>query len=96
MRSLSGASLAFVAVLALGSFTSAVGCAKVGELQAKKAFKAANAAYQQQDYKKAAELYEETVDGRPQPEPAPTSSSATATTTSTSRARRATPPTTRC
>ena len=29
---------------------------KVGEMQAKKAFKDANAAYQQQDYKKAAEL----------------------------------------
>ena len=40
--------------------TSTVGCAKVGELKAKKAFKAANQAYQQQDYKKAAELYEET------------------------------------
>ena len=53
-----------VAMLALGSFASTVGCAKVGEMQAKKAFKAANAAYQQQDYKKAAELYEETIAGR--------------------------------
>jgi hypothetical protein len=57
MRSLSGASLACVAVLALGSFTSTVGCAKVGEIQSKKAFKAANAAYQQQDYKKATDFY---------------------------------------
>lgn len=65
MRSLSGASLTFVAVLALGSFTSTVGCAKVGEIQAKKAFKSANAAYQQQDYKKAAELYEQTVAADP-------------------------------
>ena len=30
-------------MLALGSFTSTVGCAKVGEIQSKKAFKAANA-----------------------------------------------------
>ena len=64
MRSLSGASLACVAVLALGSFTAA-GCAKVGEIQAKKAFKAANAAYQQQDYKKAADLYEQTIQADP-------------------------------
>ena len=61
MRSLSGASLACVAVLALGSFTSTVGCAKVGEIQSKKAFKAANAAYQQQDYKRASEFYEQTM-----------------------------------
>ena len=65
MRSLSGASLGCVAVLALGSFTSTVGCAKVGEIQAKKAFKAANAAYQQQDYKKASDLYEQTVAADP-------------------------------
>jgi len=64
MRSLSGASLACVAVLALGSFTAA-GCAKVGEIQAKKAFKAANAAYQQQDYKKASDLYEQTIQADP-------------------------------
>jgi tetratricopeptide (TPR) repeat protein len=65
MRSLSRASLAFVAVLALGSVTSTVGCAKVGEIQAKKAFKSANAAYQQQDYKKASDLYEQTVAADP-------------------------------
>ena len=65
MRSLSGASLGCVAVLALGSFTSTVGCAKVGEIQGKKAFKAANAAYQQQDYKKASEYYEQTVAAAP-------------------------------
>src|SRR3954470_7666052 len=64
MRSLSGASLGCVAVLALGSFTAA-GCAKVGEIQAKKAFKAANAAYQQQDYKKASDLYEQTIAAAP-------------------------------
>ena len=65
MRSLSGASLGCVAMLALGSLTSTVGCAKVGEIQSKKAFKAANAAYQQQDYKKAAEFYEETIAAAP-------------------------------
>jgi len=65
MRSLSGASLAVAAMLALGSLTSTVGCAKVGEIKAKKAFKSANQAYQQQDYKKAADLYEETVAADP-------------------------------
>lgn len=65
MRSLSGASLTFVAVLALGSLTSSVGCAKVGEIQSRKAFKSANAAYQQQDYKKALEFYEEAVAAAP-------------------------------
>ena len=50
-------------------------------------------AYQQQDYKKAAELYEQTIAAAPETQrlTRPTSSSATATTTSTSRARRATP-----
>jgi tetratricopeptide (TPR) repeat protein len=60
MRALSGASLA-VAILAL----TAVGCARVGQLQAMKAFKAANTAYQQQDYKKASDLYEEAVAADP-------------------------------
>src|SRR5580704_30917 len=64
MRSLSGASLAVVSVLALGSVAT-VGCAKVGEIKAKKSFKAANAAYQQQDYKKAVELYTDTVEDDP-------------------------------
>jgi tetratricopeptide (TPR) repeat protein len=65
MRSFSGASLGCVAVLALGSLASTVGCAKVGEIQAKKAFKSANAAYQQQDYKKASDLYEQTIAADP-------------------------------
>jgi tetratricopeptide (TPR) repeat protein len=52
-------------MLALGSLTSTVGCAKVGEIKAKKAFKSANQAYQQQDYKKAGDLYEETVAADP-------------------------------
>jgi len=66
MRSLSGASLAIVAMLALG----AVGCAKVGELKSMKAFKGANQAYQQQDYKKASALYEEAVASAPESRPA--------------------------
>jgi tetratricopeptide (TPR) repeat protein len=61
MRSLSGASVALAAMLGL----AAVGCGKVGELKAKKAFKNANQAYQAQDYKKAADLYEETVASDP-------------------------------
>ena len=63
MRSLSGASTTIVAVLAIGSFAS--GCAKVGEIKAKKAFKSANQAYQAQDYKKAAGFYEEAVAADP-------------------------------
>jgi len=66
MRSLAGASLAVVAMLALG----AVGCAKVGELKSMKAFKSANQAYQQQDYKKASQLYEEAVASAPDSRPA--------------------------
>jgi tetratricopeptide (TPR) repeat protein len=65
MRSLSGASLLVVAVLAFGAFAS-VGCGKVGEIKARKAFKSANQAYQAQDYKKAAALYEETVAADPE------------------------------
>jgi tetratricopeptide (TPR) repeat protein len=64
MRSFSGASLAVVSVLALGSVAT-FGCGKVGEIKAKKAFKDANAAYQQQDYKKAVDLYTETVEADP-------------------------------
>jgi tetratricopeptide (TPR) repeat protein len=63
MRSLSGASLAVVAALAL-SFTPA--CGKVGELKAMKSFKAGNQAYQGQDFKKAAQLYEETIQAAPE------------------------------
>src|SRR3954465_15303287 len=69
MRCLSGASLTLAAVLAFGSFSS-VGCAKVGEIKAKKAFKSANQAYQAQDYKKAAGFYEEAVAADPELAPA--------------------------
>ncbi len=64
MRAFSGASLLVGVMLAYGSLAS-IGCAKVGEIKAKKAFKAANQAYQAQDYKKAAGLYEETVAADP-------------------------------
>jgi tetratricopeptide (TPR) repeat protein len=62
MRSLSGASLAVTAMVALSVLP---GCAKVGQLKALKSLKAANAAYKQQDYKAASELYEETVQADP-------------------------------
>jgi tetratricopeptide (TPR) repeat protein len=57
MRALSGSSL----TLGILGLAAAVGCSQVGAVQARRDFKAANAAYQQQDYKKAAELYEATL-----------------------------------
>ena len=63
--SLSGASLALAAMLALGAAASTAGCGKVGELKAKKSFKEANQAYQQQDYAKAAALYENAIASAP-------------------------------
>ena len=63
MRSLSGASLAAVAMLTLGSFTAA--CGQVNVIKARKAFKTANQSYQAQDYKKAAESYEEAIAADP-------------------------------
>ena len=62
MRSFSGASLAVTVLLALSVLP---GCGKVGQLKAMKALKAANAAYKQQDYKVASDLYEETVQADP-------------------------------
>jgi tetratricopeptide (TPR) repeat protein len=61
MRSFTGAPLVVAAMLAVAT----AGCAKVGQLKAMKSFKEANQAYQQQDYKKAAELYEQTVQADP-------------------------------
>ena len=69
MRALSGASLA----LAMLALSATVGCSQVGMVQAKRSFKAANAAYQQQDYKKAADLYEETLKEDPDLSVKPTS-----------------------
>ncbi len=68
MRSLTGAPSArlraTIAVLALGTFV-AVGCAKVGKVQAMRSLKEANKAYQSQDYKKAADLYAEAISQAP-------------------------------
>jgi tetratricopeptide (TPR) repeat protein len=44
---------------------SSVGCARINELKAMKAFKDANQAYQHQDYKKSAELYEDALKANP-------------------------------
>ena len=57
MRALSGASL----TLGILGLAATIGCSQVGMVQARRDFKAANAAYQHQDYKKAAELYEQTL-----------------------------------
>jgi len=69
MRSFTGASLVVKAAVALSlvsvSGLGLPGCAKVGQLKAMKSFKAANQAYQQQDYRKAAQLYEEAVTADP-------------------------------
>src|SRR5215467_503097 len=62
MRAFSGASLAVAATVALSSVTA---CAGVGTLKAMKSFKEANQAYQQADYKKAADLYEATITAAP-------------------------------
>lgn len=62
MRSITGASLVVAAMLAV---SATVGCGKVGQLKAMKSFKEANQAYQQQDYKKAAGLYQDVVAADP-------------------------------
>jgi len=62
MRALSGASLVTGAVLAL---SMSVGCAQVGQVQAQRAFKQANQAYQSQDYERSSKLYEETIANDP-------------------------------
>jgi tetratricopeptide (TPR) repeat protein len=73
MRSFSGTLLpvaalskmsATVAILGLAT-VSAAGCGKVNQLKGAKAYKAANQAYQSQDYKTAAELYKTTVEAAP-------------------------------
>jgi tetratricopeptide (TPR) repeat protein len=57
-------------VLALGAFVATMGCAKVGEIKSMRAFKAANQAYQQQDYKKSSQLYEDAIKAAPDTRPA--------------------------
>jgi tetratricopeptide (TPR) repeat protein len=61
MRLVSGLSLTVAAALVL----AAVGCGKMGELKARKNYKEANQAYAQQDYKRASELYELTLQADP-------------------------------
>ena len=53
-------------VVLAGFALSLTACGQVGKLQAKKAFKEANTFYQQQEYKKAAERYEEAVKADPE------------------------------
>jgi predicted Zn-dependent protease len=67
MRSFSGTSLPPVAVAALATAITimAVGCGQVQGLKGRKAYKDANAAYQTQDYKKAADLYKTTIEADP-------------------------------
>jgi len=48
-------------VLVAGLSMALAGCSQVGGLKAKMAFKDANSLYQQQDYRKAAEKYEEAL-----------------------------------
>src|SRR2546426_1169702 len=55
------AAWALVGMVGFGMVISAAGCARVGQLKAMKAFKEANQAYQQQDYKKTADPYQTTV-----------------------------------
>jgi predicted Zn-dependent protease len=67
MRSFSGMSLPLVAVTALATTITlaAAGCGQVSQLKGRKSYKDANTAYQAQDYKKAADLYQATVDADP-------------------------------
>src|SRR5438105_3187912 len=53
------------AAVAIVTVVGFPGCAKYGQLKAMKAFKAANQAYAQQDYKKASTLYEEVLQEDP-------------------------------
>jgi tetratricopeptide (TPR) repeat protein len=57
--------VASLAIL-LALVTAPVGCSQYGKLQAKKAFKEANALYAQQEYKRAAVLYEEVITADPE------------------------------
>jgi predicted Zn-dependent protease len=62
MRAFSGASLGLAAMLTLSSATA---CTQVGQIQAMRAFKQANQAYQAQDYAAASKLYEEALSRDP-------------------------------
>jgi tetratricopeptide (TPR) repeat protein len=62
MRKFSNAT---VLALVAGASLSLVGCGKVGELKARMAFKDANVLYQAQDYRRAAQKYEEAIAADP-------------------------------
>jgi tetratricopeptide (TPR) repeat protein len=57
--------VASLAIL-LALTTSLVGCSQYGKLRAKKAFKEANTQYSQQEYKRAAALYEQVIAADPE------------------------------
>jgi tetratricopeptide (TPR) repeat protein len=61
MRTLPSGRLAVAILMA----AMAVGCSRFAQLQAARAVKAANQAYQRQDYKEAAELYEQAIQANP-------------------------------
>jgi tetratricopeptide (TPR) repeat protein len=65
MRAFSGSSTGLATLVALSTVSAAVGCTQVGVVQARRDFKAANAAYAQQDYKQAGELYKQAVEEDP-------------------------------
>jgi tetratricopeptide (TPR) repeat protein len=56
---------AAVAIVAMLGASSTVACSAVAELKAKMRFREANAAYQAQNYQRAIELYEETLQNDP-------------------------------
>src|SRR5438132_14248506 len=67
MRSFSGRSRPVLAVAALATTVAlaAAGCGQVNQLKGRKSYKDANIAYQAQDYRKAADLYQVAVDADP-------------------------------
>src|ERR1043166_2191477 len=66
MRSFSGTSLPLLGVALITTASLAVaGCGQVNSLKGRKSYKDANTAYQSQDYKRAADLYRETIQADP-------------------------------
>src|SRR5437762_12987960 len=62
IKAMKGASLATVVLVGL---VSTAACSKVDELKARMTFREANTAYQGQDFKKAAPLYEQALQQNP-------------------------------
>src|ERR1043165_2873991 len=54
-----------VAALVAAVSVAAVGCGQVNSLKGRKSYKEANTAYQGSDYRKAADLYQATIDADP-------------------------------